>query len=243
MVTRIQGNARGSSAYGTTAVANLTSVPTEGNVLIAVVGAYSYRNGSPTTYFSTVTSTNTTWTYQVRKGYDKDVDNHVTAEIWVGIPSASAGQAITATFPTNDNAGAVIDVCEYSGILTSLFLDKTAVNGASSGTTTDTGTTDTTTQTDELWIGATGIMYNEVQSTPTNSFTLLDGAGRADVFGLAMLEKIVSGTGTANSGTSHTNSSGYAGAIATFKATATSHTLTVNSTPITGIPFTIEKIA
>jgi hypothetical protein len=139
-------------------------------------------------------------------------------EIWLGIVSASASKSITINLNAAPAAAAVGDVCEYSGIATSSFLDQTAsANGDNAKPLT--GTTITTTQANELWVGLTMSTFSSAQSSPLNSFTLYDGTYTYPV-SVAFLSYIASATGTANSGTTISNTQYWAGCIATFKAAA-----------------------
>ena len=58
----------------------------------------------------------------------------------------------------------------------------------------------TTTQPSELWIGGITVGAAAAQSSATNGFTLLDGDTGTQI-SVAYLEKVVSATGAANSGT------------------------------------------
>jgi hypothetical protein len=207
-VTRVQGNARGTSTSSTISV-TMASTPTSGNMLIAAIGT------DDTTSFSTVTNitqTGVTWTKQTSKNTYYNV--YLDVEIWAGVVG-SASTSITIALSLSPDS-AIADVCEYSGLLATDFLDKTATNSGFSGTT-DTGTTGTTTQANELWIGGT-VMDGCVQINPANGFTLLDGPlfyGAS----VAYLEKIVNTTGAAYSGTTSASGGGdWVGCIATFKA-------------------------
>jgi hypothetical protein len=115
------------------------------------------------------------------------------------------------------------DVFEFSGILTSGFLDKTS-SASGTSTTSDTGLTATTTQASELWIGCTYAYLSSslsvAQSNPTNGFTLYKGTDNPNgayhtSFGCEI--KIVAATGTAQSKCTIANSCTWLGAIATFK--------------------------
>ena len=207
-IVRVQGNARGTSGSGSTSVSvTLGAAPTPGNVLVLTIGIYGQVNLPSVTGIS---QTGVTWYYQI-----KSSRSTVDIEIWFGIVGSGASTNLTVSWA---NFGySVANVCEYSGILTSGYLDKTAsANGQS--TSPSTGTTDTTTQADELWIGATASGGANNQTSPTNGFTLMDGVKNVAISN-AYLEKIVSATGTANSGTTASNAS-WAGCIATFKASA-----------------------
>ena len=219
--TRVQG-ARGT---GTSSIAvTLGSTPSNGNALIACV----CMCGSGGASVSSISQTNVTWTKQTSKAYSTSSS---TSEIWFGVVSASASTSITFNL-SNVNTGyyQIADVYEYSGVAVSSFLDKTASSAALSSSP-NTGTTAATTQNDELWIGATAVTSggygaNVAQSSPTNSFTLLDGANTDKSItahsSLGFLEKIVSSTGTANTDTTIPSSQQWAGCIATFKASSTS---------------------
>jgi len=206
-IVRVQGNARGTSGSGSTSVSvTLGATPTAGNVLVLTIGIYGQVNLPSVTGIS---QTGVTWYYQI-----KSSRSTIDDEIWFGVVGSGASKSLTVSWA---NFGySVADVCEYSGILTSGYLDKTATNSGQSKYS-DTGTTATTTQADELWIGATA--SGTTQTTPTNGFTLLDGVNNVAI-SIAYLEKIVSATGTADSGTTMTGSISWAGCIATFKASA-----------------------
>jgi hypothetical protein len=209
-IVRVQGVARGTSTSSSVSV-TMGATPTQGNVLIATVSSSMYPSGPATV--SSITQTGVTWTKQANNAYNSEWD----AEIWYGVIGSGASTSVTITLSATANYGAVVDICEYSGLNTTTFLDKTATNGGSS-TTTDTGTTATTTQANELWIGAitTNLRY---QSAPTNSFGQFDGNEYSNI-GSVYLEKIVSSTQAANSGTTPSSSAYYSGCIATFKAAA-----------------------
>jgi len=213
-ITRVQGPVRQTSTSQSFTV-TLTNTPASGDVLIAVIGLYHSSSDTLHTV-SSITETGVTWSYQTSET-DSTTGTATDTEIWLGVvTSGTASRTITIT--TSSGSGTtyeIADVCEYSGIATSSYLDKTAV-AASSGTSTSTGTTATTSQASELWIGGITVEDNSAQTSPTNGFTLLDGAVYQQM-SVAYLEKIVSATGTANSGTTISSSQRYAGCIATFK--------------------------
>jgi hypothetical protein len=147
--------------------------------------------------------------------------------IWFGVVGDGASTSVTVNLSGSAISGATANICEYSGILTTGFLDKTSYNDGNGGTA-DTGTTDTTTQNEELWIGNITGMYGYSQGTPTNGFTLLDGFYELPI-SQGYLEKIVSSTGAANAGDSGI-ATYWGGCIATFKAaTYGNYTLTVQA--------------
>ena len=243
LLARVQGPVRQTSTSSSFTV-TLSSTPTSGNVLIAVIGTYySSISGSPRTV-SSISETGVTWTKQAGQTDSQGSfpGTYTDSEIWLGTVNSGVSTSITITLSGSASSGAVADVCEYSGIAPSSYLDKTA-GTTGSGTSTSTGTTTATSQASELWIGGVTVEASATQSSPTNGFTNLDGATYSST-SVSYLEKVVSATGTANSGTT-ISSNRYAGCIATFKAAYTVYTtttiLSVISTPLnaaqTGVSF------
>jgi len=210
-ITRIQGNARGTGS-GASITVTLAQTPVEGNVLVATVSTEIWTIQT----VDSISQTGVTWSKQKGVTYQDSFG----VEIWFGVVGSGAGTVATITFTGSVNA-AVGNICEYSGIATTYFLDKTA-SATGTSTQTDTGTTAETTQADELWIGST-FGYYQTQSNPTNGFTLLDGDSSSA--GNAFLEKIVSEVGTANSGTTIASAQ-WCGCIVTLKAVANGEDLT-----------------
>ena len=239
-ILRVQG-ARGTKV-GTPLNVTLTSAPISGNVLFATIGLMEVVDGI--SHVNSITQTGVTWSKQFSSA------NAISVEIWKGIVGADAGTLIS--IGLHSSYAGIVDVYEYSG-LGSAVLDKTASSGFS-GISSTTGTTATTTTASELWIGITvPLMMDAVisQNTPTNNFTLLDGANYAEgqyyegagtfYFSVSYLEKIVSATGTANSGTTLSGSSTQgAGGIATFKffddITAPTYSSLSSSCDVIGTP-------
>ncbi len=212
-ITFVQGNAKGYTAsYGTSISVAMGSAPTRGDVLIAVIGTDSAYMGEFCPV-SSIVQTGVTWTKELNSTYVSSGTYYLDVEIWAGIVSSGASTNLTVNLSVGPSFGAVADVCEFSGL--SGVVDKTAVNGGS-GTTTNTGTTATTSQSKELWIGGISAYYTS-QASPTNGFTLFDGATQPNL-SVSYLEKNVSSTGAANSGTTISSSGTWAGCIATFLA-------------------------
>jgi hypothetical protein len=202
-ITRVQGNCKGTGT-SSPIVVNMTNTPISGDILIAVVGVYA--SSSPSTpSVSGITETGVSWSRQVD---NFSAVSYLDVEIWVGVVGSGALKGITISIGVSITQ-AIADVCEYSGLLTSGYLDKTAgTNGDSNSP--NTGTTSTTTQSFELWIGGITTYYASLHN-PTNGFTLLDGL----VTGY--LERIATSTGNAYSGASM-SSNYWVGCIATLKA-------------------------
>jgi hypothetical protein len=113
-------------------------------------------------------------------------------------------------------------VMEYSCVMTNSSLDKTSTATALSGSAV-TGTTEFTSQPDELWIAGIGIADGRrtLNSPYSDAFTVVasprSGATSFDAR-IYALEKIVNSPGIASSGGTVSTSDSWAGAIATFKA-------------------------
>jgi hypothetical protein len=225
-ITRVQGNKRGIAGNSSSLSMTLDSIPTEGNLLIAVIGTY----GSYAPYVDYIDQGDYVhWTRQVESHNDSLYGRRV--EIWAGAVGANASANLT-IYLGNSGSGAnadpvIADICEYSGLSNAGFLDKTTTHSGVYTRTLETGYTPTTTVSDELWVGGIFNVCNqgngENSTSPTNNFTLLDGQG-AQIGGqtksLAYLEHIVSTTGIAWSGCyggSYTTYEAYVGCMATFK--------------------------
>ncbi len=148
----------------------------------------------------------------------------ITTEIWYG-PNVSSGTTAISISQASLRSAAV--VMEYSGLLAPASFDL-AANSTNNGNSTSpvTGTTTTTTQSGELWIGGIGIASSApTLGSITNSFTTVDNAVTSNGTAgnnarIYALERMVSATGTASSGGTIT-STACSGAIATFKASPT----------------------
>ncbi|MGD0175795.1 MAG: carboxypeptidase-like regulatory domain-containing protein [Candidatus Bathyarchaeia archaeon] len=203
----VNGNARGTQTSGTTIAVTIGWTPLAGNVLIAVVGTNVYT-------VTSITQTNVTWTFQKSSTYS---NAHV--EIWYGVIGASPDTSVTVNLSGTVNGG-IANICEFSGMLTSGFLDKTASDAWPTALPIKTGTTATTTQAVELLIGGTQLAATSIgHSGPANGFTMFDGAYINTYYSSGFLYKIVAATGTYSSGCSSpaSGSYGWAGCIATFK--------------------------
>jgi hypothetical protein len=225
-ISRVQGNKRGIASNSSLSI-TLDSTPTSGNLLIAVIGTY----GSYPPSVSSITQSNVSWSRQVYSSTSSLYGRNV--EIWAGVIQSSASASLTITLASTGSGASsdpvIADICEYSGLLTSSFLDKTSSAQGAYTTTLSTGTISTTGQASELWIGG---IFNvcdagngNSDSSPTPGYTMLDGAGSiyAQTKSLAYIEKIVSSIGTASCnviGGSYTTYEAYVGCIATFKAAA-----------------------
>ena len=110
---------------------------------------------------------------------------------------------------------------EYSGVLTNSALDQTA-SASGNGTAAVTGTTPTTAQPNEVWVGGIGLVRDSGYTlTVANGFaggqrTVAPSPSQALNAKVYALEKIVAATGAASSGGTISASSKWSGAMATF---------------------------
>ena len=220
--TRV-GSAASGAVGGTAASSfNVTmgAAPTGGNTLVAVIET----RGNSANRVTGLSQAGALWTKAVgAEGITTTTGSTSTTEIWYASNvSTSAGAGVTINLAASYYAAAVI--AEYAGVLTANPLDKTAnrSNGSNS-TTATTGTTVASTQANELWVGAVGLVNSGYTlGSITNSFGSVASANSTGSAGsnakVYMLERIVTTTGTAGSGGTVSTSSRASGAIATFKA-------------------------
>ena len=192
---------------------SLNNTPTLGDVIFAVIGV---RDTNVTASVSSISQSGVTWTQQ--KAYDFPSAYSIAIEVWAGVvTSSSASTSISVTL------GGTPDECwvmalEFSGILTASFLDQAAENFNTGSSAPDTGTTSTTTQTYELWIGGFTDQTGPI-SSPSNSFTLYGGSSATYGWGYCAAAYYVSTTtGTADCTASTSSSNSWIGCIITVKA-------------------------
>lgn len=197
----------------------MSSPPVNGNTLIAVI---STRNTNPNTV-SGISQTGTTWT-RATQGVNAGGN---TVEIWYAEAKTTSSAGITVTMNQVTVRTAAI-VMEYSGVLALNPLDM--VNNAfGTSTTASTGSV-TTTQENELLIGAIGFTSSaNTLGSLSGGFTAI--ANTATTNGTATnntriyaLERIVTATETYTAGGTLSASLNWAGAIASFKAIVPSGT-------------------
>ena len=214
---RVQVATFGVSGNGAATFAvTLGRAPTNGNTLVAVIAT---RGTTDNTITSISQANVTTWKRAAQAANPGNNASGVTTEIWYAPVGASAGTAVTINQTSALRSAAI--VLEYSGVLTSAAVDQ-AANGMGGGTAAVTGTTPSTTLGNELWIGGIaftnsgqtlGSVLNSFSSVASAQSTYFQATYNSKVYAL---EKIVSGTGTANSGGTISGPATWAGAIATF---------------------------
>ena len=234
---RVQSATNFNNSGGTGMTVALKHPPADGNTLIAVIATMGHA-----TDVVTVSSTNNiggtqTW-YRAASAYIPappltSVDGAET-EVWYAPNVLSASTNVSIAWNLLISGAAV--VMEYSGLLTDSPSDQTATATGNNSSPT-TGTTATTTQPNELWIGAICIQGDSVTLNATNNgFTVYDritnwhwynGLFNDYYISAYTLDKVVTATGAANTGGSLNSGTYWAGAIATFKA-ASYYTYTTN---------------
>ncbi len=198
---RVASQVASAQLSGTTTTITWPSNTTAGNFLAAVI---SSRNESSVTAPGWVTATS------------KIFQSSRTLYIMY----AENCSAVSTTVFTTDATAQQICAAEYSGMATSSSLDTGIVASAvGTSTTPASGATGTSTQADELWIGAIGTISNITFSLPTNSF-LIYSTDSAGIPNAALLDQVVSSTGTANAGCTISSSVAWAAAVAAFKGAA-----------------------
>ena len=110
---------------------------------------------------------------------------------------------------------------EWSGLLSSSALDRTASQTTASGPSGGTGTTSSTTQNNEMAAAAIacddGTAGDGEFSAPTNGFTLLANKTNGNPMGLATLYKVLSTMGAQSTAVDCSTSPDYYGCVATYK--------------------------
>ena len=210
-------------------------------MLVLTVGLYDI---SGTITSTNITETNVVWNIL---GTSSFYDGHFpmgnyTNLIWGGIVGSGASSDIYYNLTGSTDYVFMLFVGEYSGFqaMTSLeLLDKTsAINGVSY--TSTTGETAITNNPIELWIGSVWCIGG--QTAPTDGFTGFgtDNGGNEYSQSECYLEKIVSSTGLAVSGTTISNIGYYpyyAGIIVTLGNSQNAKTFAL----MQNLPFNFEQ--
>lgn len=197
----------------------LTSAPTQGNLLVAAISASG----------SAATISISGWT----EIPTDSPQGGSAAYFGYFYKIAGAGESATVTGSISASKAYEMIVAEYNDSANGTWTLDQHTHATGTSTTGDTGTTGTTTKPTEVWIGFIVNGTSKSQSSPTNSFTLIDGASTAPA--LYGYEKFVTSTGTANVSVTLSGSAAWAGIMATFYAlggTAYTATYTGTITPI-----------
>jgi hypothetical protein len=185
----------------------LSHTPVNGHTLIAVIGTVT--GGGSTVTIPSVTQTGVTWS-MIKSSVSTGTGKPGT-EIWRGVVGAGASTSVVIANPASC-LGITADICEYDATLS---LDKTAKSDSQSSDTLVTGTTATTSYSIEVLVGGI-VSWQYNTTTPTNSFTLQDGASNANNCIVSYLDRIVSSSSTYSSGVTAYVSTSASGCIATL---------------------------
>jgi len=228
---RVQ-TATGTNGTGSSSTTvNLSSAPASGNTLVAVICISQNSSNA----ISGISQSGVTWSraasVAVGGGY---LGSGADTEIWYAPVGSSAGTGVTISYGAL--YGCAATVIEYSGLVAASPLDKTATSAGNSSPAV-TGTTATTTQANELWVGGVSYENNSSLTAIQNGFTGAANAaerwfnflGTEKYIMVHALDKVVSTTGGAYTGGNLGLSTSWSAAIATFK-TASYTTYTTNET-------------
>jgi len=202
---------------GTSSLAITVSAAASGNFLVVVVG--NRANTTTLRTVSSITCTNATaWSEQKM---NSESTHYTRVAIWASTVSGTSGTTVTVALSGN---AIIIEatVMEFSGVLTSSYLDVSATN---SGTTnpTNTAVTGTSVVNDEVFVCGVLCWHTatDPQSGPYNGYSLLGGVdysrSSANYTSTAALYKVVSSKQTSWSGTNVTAVSTWIACIASFK--------------------------
>lgn len=239
-VARVRKTTCDTSGVAATTVTCTLIAPTNGHTLVATI----VTSGTTDSRVSSITQSGATWTRAVQAA-NATVP---TVEIWYTTNLSSASTTLAVNLAASLRAGVII--AEYSGLLSSPLLDKSAT---STGSTTGdnpifrpkTGTTTNTSQSNQLWVAAIGLSLGSIEIfSPTNSFTELDdinsGGTTTGNVRIGFLEKTVTQTGPASTevkigdgSAEYIGPSSWAGAIATFNATGAPTQIAFTNSPPT----------
>lgn len=198
-IERVQFDTAPSGGITNTWDFTFPTAPTDGNFLVMVIGHIVTAN------VVSITQTGCTWKKAVNGTGD------VAVEIWYAENVKSAGTTATILM-----GGLVLGAAvgaEYKDIALSDSLDKTASASASNTSSSNSGTTDTTSQDNELWIS--GHASAQPFIVANQGFTLIDQDSQTVYAGL--FENIVNEQGQANTIVTLAANSNVVGAMACFK--------------------------
>jgi hypothetical protein len=182
---------------------------------------------SGTVQVSSVTQTNCTWVFAIRK---QQTGDGISTETWYCVSAgASPGTTITITYASAVTRRTAV-VQQYSSAFASSPLDVSASTSATLGGGTATsiasGTTGATTQASEAWVFSTYALETDgdggatpTLSSPSNSFSIIqqvtgNQSGQAGWSG-GYMDRVVSATASSVSATV-TAATGYSGYVSTM---------------------------
>lgn len=192
------------SGSGTTRTAVFDSNNTAGNVIILYAHTHNARDVQ-----SISDTLGNTYVEKVAKTCHPTRNR--CGSLWIAENIAAGANTVTLTWSANETAGVLI-VTEYSGLATSNSFDVTASADGNS-TAPDSGNSPTTSQNDELIVGA--LTLDGLKTVTAGSTYTLRSPG----FERAGLEdKVVSSSGQYNADFSLSAADEWVAIVATFKA-------------------------
>lgn len=219
---------RVNTAVGNTGANSLNSwsvivpAPAASNTLVAVIALHA---SVATNGVTSISQSGANWVRAAIAPNSGGVD----MEIWYAA-NLPPGADTNVTINTSSFWRSAAVIAEYSGLNPANLVDVTAVNSGTNNTSADTGTTATTTQTNELWFGGIGLATSASSlGAPNNSFTTVSNTAASSGTpssnaGVYALEKIANAMGIANSGGTLNASANWNGVIVAFKGTTASTT-------------------
>lgn len=200
-------NKTANTGAGTASTLNIVfdSTPTAGNVIFLSVGT----NGN----MPVITSGNIAWTQ-----IGIVAANSVWGTLFIGRVYASASATVTVTIQSSTAISIAGE--EWTGIGDGI--DRT-VGAIGSSTTPASGATSTTTDANQLWVGALAARNAVDFSLPTNSFNISaqtkTSLATTSDRSVALLTRVVTGTGTPNAGATISTTGNWGATVAAFSAT------------------------
>lgn len=203
----------------------LNSSTTSGNTLICVI---NYGNSGYTSHVSGITLGGAAGNFSAAK-----VKNQIFApynEIWEDWACAGGQTAVAVSFSAASSA--LVDVYEFSGLITTASAFDVSATAGNSGTAWSSGATTTTSQANELVVGA--IATNSSITAPSSPWingTVTNFDASPD-WGLASYQIVSTAAAYTYSG-NQASSTGWGASVGTFKAAA--------STALAPVPYVISQ--
>ena len=166
IATNYSAPTRVRSGTGATATASATSfrvtmpaAPANGNTLVAVIAT----RGTSANRVTSISQAGATWSRATQAANGSGS----TTEIWYAPNVSGAAAALTINQARLRSAAVVM---EYSGLTTIASpLDQVSPGATGNSGTPSTGTTPTTTQSSEVWVGGIGLVSSGYTLTPTGT--------------------------------------------------------------------------
>lgn len=216
--------ATSSISSGTSITTTFGSNPHSGDMLVLTLG------GNPTSStISSVSGGGVTWTKAVSSNSNRD------AEIWYGLNSSGSGKTVTSTLAVACSGICIVNLSEWSGVVTSSAIDATASKHGNSVILVPSPTSTTANANDLIIATERGATASALTAGPTNGLTALSSASSSN--GNSAYGFVVA-TGSYATSWTFTASTSYDSVISAFKATtstiATTTTAFIATDPLGG---------